>query len=254
MRKLNLGSTMFGGKDKRRIAVIGNPEEAERVANLVRIINKKCEFIGLVNYNTETNNFQNNFQQLGHFQQIQDIINIYHINEIVFCSKDISADNIITMMTKLQDFQVEYKIAPKESESIIGSNSISTSHELYGIPVNSITKSGNRFKKRLFDLITAICLLLFIIIDIWFVQKKASFIGNIFKVIIGRKSWVGLHPIEGEKLPEIKPGVLYSTDAFKFNSLDNSIMHKVNVMYMQDYSLKNDINIIWCGFKNLGRQ
>lgn len=253
MRKLNLGSTLFGGKENRRIAVIGNPEEAERVANLVRIINKKCEFIGLVNYDSTLNDFRDNFQHLGNFQQIQDIINIYHINEVIFCSKDISADNIITMMTKWQDLQVEYKIAPEESESIIGSNSISTSHELYGIPVNSITKSGNRFKKRIFDIMTAIGLLLFIIIDIWFVQKKASFISNIFAVMIGRKSWVGLHPIEGENLPEIKDGVLYSTDAFKFNSLDKSIIHKVNVMYMQDYSLKNDINIIWCGFKHLGR-
>ncbi len=253
MRKLNLGSTLFGGKENRRIAVIGNPDEAERVANLVRIINKKCEFIGLVNYDSERNDFQESFQHLGNFQQIQDIINIYHINEVIFCSKDISADNIISMMTKWQDLQVEYKIAPKESESIIGSNSISTSHELYGILVNSITKSGNRFKKRLFDLMTAIGLLLFIIIDIWFVQEKAGFIGNIFAVMTGRKSWVGLHPIAGENLPEIKSGVLYATDAFKFNSLDNNIIHKVNVMYMQDYSLKNDINIIWCGFKHLGR-
>ena len=133
MRKCNIGSTLFGGKDKRRIAVIGQSEETARVAALVRVVNKKCDFIGVVhseNNMAEEAKEQNNFQQLGQLNQLRDIISIYHINEVVFCSKDIPADNIITLMTELQDCQVEYKIAPEESESIIGSNSINTYDEI----------------------------------------------------------------------------------------------------------------------------
>lgn len=256
MRKLNIGSTLFGGKDKRRIAVIGLGEEATRVAALVRIVNKKCDFIGIVRSaaNSEEIPGQDNFQQLGHIGQLQDIISIYRINEVVFCSKDIPADNIINLMTQLQECQVEYKIAPEESDSIIGSNSINTYDEIYGIHVNSITKAGNRRKKRAFDILASCLLLLFLAFDIWFVEKKTRFLHNISEVLAGRKSWVGCQKTsEGETLPELRPGVLYPSDAFKFSHADSSLIHKVNVMYMQDYSLWTDLNILFRGFRHLGR-
>lgn len=256
MRRFNIGSTMFGGKDKRRIAVIGQGEEAARVAALVRIVNRKCDFIGIVRSDDSQEEMQaeNNFQQLGQISQLQDIISIYHINEVVFCSKNISADNIISLMTQLQECQVEYKIAPEESDSIIGSNNINTYDEIYGVQVNSISKAGNRRKKRAFDLITSIFLLLFLCIDIWFVRNKVQFIRNIFAVMAGKKSWVGCQPLEGEEpLSELRPGVLYPSDAFTFSQADPNIIHKVNVMYMQDYSLLTDINIMYRGFRHLGR-
>lgn len=256
MRRFNIGSTMFGGKDKRRIAVIGQGEEAARVAALVRIVNRKCDFIGIVRSDDSQEDMpaENNFQQLGQISQLQDIISIYHINEVVFCSKNISADNIISLMTQLQECQVEYKIAPEESDSIIGSNNINTYDEIYGVQVNSISKAGNRRKKRAFDLITSIFLLLFLCIDIWFVRNKVQFIRNIFAVMAGKKSWVGCQPLEGEEpLSELRPGVLYPSDAFTFSQADPNIIHKVNVMYMQDYSLLTDINIMYRGFRHLGR-
>ncbi|MBO4656011.1 MAG: glycosyltransferase [Bacteroidales bacterium] len=256
MRRFNIGSTLFGGKDKRRIAVIGQGEEAARVAALVRIVNKKCDFTGIVRSGEQQEDpqTQSNFQQLGHIGQLKDIISIYRINEVVFCSKDISADNIISLMTQLQESQVEYKIAPEESDSIIGSNSISTYDEIYGIHVNSITKAGNRRKKRLFDMVASCLLLLFLWADIWFVQKKKTFVRNIFDVLTGKKSWVGCQKLDGEEsLPELRPGVLHPSDAFKFSQADPSLIHKVNVTYMQDYSLLTDLNILYRGFKHLGR-
>lgn len=256
MRRFNIGSTLFGGKDKRRVAVIGQGEEAARVAALVRIVNRKCDFIGIVRSDDAEEEMpaENNFQQLGQISQLQDIISIYHINEVVFCSKNISADNIISLMTQLQECQVEYKIAPEESDSIIGSNNINTYDEIYGVQVNSISKAGNRRKKRAFDLVTSIFLLLFICLDIWFVRNKIQFIRNIFAVMAGKKSWVGCQPLEGEEpLSELRPGVLYPSDAFTFSQADPNIIHKVNVMYMQDYSLLTDFNIMYRGFRHLGR-
>ena len=256
MRRFNISSTLFGGKDKRRIAVIGQGEEAARVAALVRIVNKKCDFIGIVRSEgqPEDTQAQDTFRQLGHIGQLQDIISIYRINEVVFCSKDISADNIISLMTQLQESQVEYKIAPEESDSIIGSNSINTYDEIYGVHVNSITKAGNRRKKRIFDIVVSCLLLLFLWADIWFVQKKNTFVHNIFDVLTGKKSWVGCEKQDGEEnLPELRPGVLHPSDAFKFSQADPSLIHKVNVTYLQDYSLLTDLNILYRGFKHLGR-
>ena len=256
MRRFNIASTLFGGKDKRRIAVIGQGEEAARVAALVRVVNRKCDFIGIVGSDNkqEPAPEQESFQQLGQISQLQDIIPIYRINEVVFCSKNLPADNIISLMTRLQESQVEYKIAPEESDSIIGSNSINTYDEIYGVHVNSITKANNRRKKRFFDIMASCLLLLFLGIDIWFVKKKKNFIHNIFEVLKGKKSWVGCQKQEGdEQLPDLRPGVLYPTDAFKFNQADPNLIHKVNVIYIQDYSILTDLNIIYRGFRELGR-
>ena len=256
MRRFNIAATLFGGKDNRRIAIIGQGKEAERVAALVRVVNRKCDFIGIVGSDDkpEPSQEQDGFQQLGQISQLQDIISIYRINEVVFCSKNLPADNIISLMTQLQEQQVEYKIAPEESDSIIGSNSISTYDEIYGVHVNSITKASNRRKKRFFDILTSCLLLLFLGIDIWFVRKKKNFIHNIFEVLKGKKSWVGCQKQEeDEQLPDLRPGVLYPTDAFKFNQADPNLNHKVNIMYIQDYSMLTDLNIIYRGFRDLGR-
>ena len=256
MRRFNIGSTLFGGKDKRRIAVIGQGEEAARVAALVRVVNRKCDFIGIVRSDDSKDETQaeNGFRQLGKISQLQDIISIYHINEVVFCSKDIPADNIISLMTQLQECQVEYKIAPEESDSIIGSNNINTYDEIYGVHVNSITKASNRRKKRAFDIIVSLLLLLFLVFDLWFVKRKKNFIHNIFEVLKGKKSWVGCQKTdESENLPELRPGVLYPTDAFTFSQADPSLIHKVNVLYLQDYSVLTDLNILYRGFRDLGR-
>ncbi len=255
MRRFNIGSTLFGGKDKRRIAVIGIGEEAARVATLVRAVNRKCDFIGIVGSDDQQEQqSQENIQQLGHIGQLKDIISIYRINEVVFCSKNLPADNIISLMTQLQESQVEYKIAPEESDSIIGSNNINTYDEIYGVQVNSITKTGNRRKKRCFDLLISFLLLLFLWVDIWFVREKKNFIHNIFDVLKGKKSWVGFQKQEGEEsLPELRPGVLYPTDAFTFSHPDPNLIHKVNVLYLQDYSLLTDLNIMYRGFRDLGR-
>lgn len=253
MRKFNIGSVMFGGKGKRRIAVIGSEDETERVATLVRVVNTHCEFIGVVHTLNNNTDSSNGFQFLGNLSQLDDIINIYHINELVFCSKDLTADQIINLMTQLKDSQVEYKIAPQESESIIGSNSINTYDEIYGIKVNSITKSGNRRKKRALDIAISLLLLVFLIIDIWFVEEKKGFICNIFEVLKKKKTWVGCRVCNGEEISFTKTGVLYPDDAYSFNHDDENLIHRINVLYMQDYSLHKDIALVWNCFRKLGK-
>lgn len=253
MRKFNIGSVMFGGKGKRRIAVVGTSTESERVATLVKLVNKQCEFIGSVSIQSDNTDKKCGFQYLGNISQLDDIINIYHINELVFCSKDLTADQIISLMTHLRDNQVEYKIAPQESESIIGSNSINTYDEMYGVKVNSITKSSNIHKKRALDLTISIFLFLFIYIDIWFVEKKKGFICNIFEVLKGKKSWVSSRIVSADEAANLKPGVLYPDDAYTFNNEDPNLVHRVNVLYMQDYSVSSDISLIWNCFNRLGR-
>jgi GT2 family glycosyltransferase len=128
--------------ENRRIVIIGNQKEAERVEQLLQQTQINSEFLGIVGYNDQQKNDENaNF--LGTFRQLKEIILIYRINEIVFCTGDISSQKIIDYMIDLQKYNVDYKIAPSESIAIIGSNSIHTSGDLYTINLKGRTKNCN---------------------------------------------------------------------------------------------------------------
>jgi O-antigen biosynthesis protein len=66
-------------------------------------------------------------------------------------------------MLELSNFNLEYKIAPPESVSIIGSNSIDTAGDLYVVNENTIIREKNQRNKRLFDVFTATALLLLLL-------------------------------------------------------------------------------------------
>jgi GT2 family glycosyltransferase len=250
---LKLKGHHIGGRPVKRFAIIGEKEEAERVAELIRRADMKPGLIGLVSI-SEKPVREKGF--IGHLGQINDIITIYKIDEMIFCAKDLPAQQIIDYMSELSHLQLEFKIAPPESLSIIGSKSINTTGDVYIIDLNSITKIHNRRSKRFLDIITALVLLTLLPLTIFIVRNPAGLIRNIFEVIIGKKSWVGFHYTdysETHKLPPIKKGVLDTTDHLSNDVIQTDTIDRLNLLYARDYKIMNDMNIIWKGFRNLGR-
>ena len=88
------------------------------------------------------------------------------------------------------------------------------------------------------------------------VKHPFGFIRNLIFVLLGEKSWVGFqytsNPKE-QKLPKIKPGVLYPTDMIKDNNVSADAVNRLNLLYARNYKVLNDINIILNGIRNLGR-
>ena len=158
LQLLNVKNFRIGMEKNKRFVIVGEMEEAERVSGLLQKTFMNPGFIGLVSYHPHKYNV-NGF--IGNMGQIKEIINIHKVDEIIFCSRDIPANVIIDKMSELKDEQVDYKIAPPESLSIIGSNSINTSGDLYVIDINTITKIPNRRNKRMLDLLLSFSLLAF---------------------------------------------------------------------------------------------
>jgi O-antigen biosynthesis protein len=241
----------IGEAENKRYLIAGNKNEAERVAALLTTIETQPAFIGLVNYSDEKE--RPGF--IGNFDQIKDIIEIYRINEIIFCAKDIPSRLIIDKMSELKHLEVDYKIAPPESLSIIGSNSINTAGDLYTLELNPIGKTGNRRNKRFLDVIVSFLLLLSIPVTIFIVRKPLTMLKNILQVLFARKTWVGYcdtPEAATDKLPEIPPGVLNPTEALNLKELSPETRDRLNLLYARDYKTKNDLNIILKGLRNLG--
>jgi hypothetical protein len=237
----------FNAKSGNRIAIIGSEQEFERVHQLLKQTRIRANFIGFI---SNENNGIRNTNYIGHFHQISEAIEIHQINEIIFCAKDISSANIIKHMVTLVTKGVEFKIAPPESLSIIGSNSIDTAGDLYIIDVNNIGRPENRRSKRLLDIGVSVFLLLFSIVFIFFQKNKINFIKNCLLVLFGYHTWVGFGKQNRKDLPSIKPSVLLPMDNSTF--LTNQNYDTVYFNYAKDYQINSDFRHIIKNIKYLG--
>ncbi len=250
LTKLSSNAFRFDLKRMKRVVLIAKDKEAKRINNLIKQSNLRIDILGLVNPNRE----EHIAPFLGNLGQLREIIRIHKIEELIFSSSDLTSQEIIDVMLELNDLNIEYKIAPPKSLSIIGSNSIDTAGELYVVHVNAISKESNKRNKRLLDFLFSVLMLLSYPFSCWTVIKRGGFFKNIFAVLFARKSWVGYSSGESNDihLPRLKNGVLSPADK---QNLDLSKQKKleIDMVYAKDYRILNDLEIILAGWKKLGQ-
>lgn len=240
---LKLSDFQYGKNAKKRFLVIGREDESRRVGQLLRSTSIKPDFVGFVspdeNYDVPDN-------YIGNISQVPDIIEIYKITEIIFCSKDITHQNIIDKMVQWHAPNLDYKIAPEDTLSIIGSNSINTRGDLYTVDIRTINTVPNRRRKFLFDFFVSFFGIVFWVFLAWFINRPADFLRNCLKVLLGKCSWVGYCSVadrDSLKLPEIKEGVYDQSSGLK-DEIDDDARAQLNVIYARDYSISKDFNIL----------
>jgi len=236
---------------KKRIIIVGSLAEGERVESILKKTEIRAEVVGFVSI---VHDHSGKF--LGQTGQLPEIIKINRIDEIIFCATDIPAQDIISTMVNLSDIRVTYKIAPPESLSIIGSNSIDTAGDLYLIDFSSITKSSNRRNKRLFDLISSLILLVTYPIILFLVKKPLSGFLNIFRVISGSYTWIGYYPLSktgNPNLPAIKRSILTPVDGMKNKDIPVTAIELLNTGYAKNYNIFTDARILFSGLREMGR-
>lgn len=256
----NFKSFNISSSNKKRFAIVGDEEESSRVSKLLSQTALIPGFVGLV-YPEQTKS-KKNPNYVGSMEQMKEIIEIYKIDEIIFCARDLSAQKIIDYMANLGNSSVDFKIAPPESLYLIGSNSIDTSGDLYVIDINSITKLSNRRNKRLMDFVMGGVLLIFSPLLVFVVKKPFQFLLNCILVLVGSRTWVGYKQIpmgQEEKpalktLPLIRKGILSAFDVQKnvVDEIEN--IKRINLLYSRDYSVWNDLSILFKGLRMLGNK
>jgi hypothetical protein len=236
-------------KRTKRIAIVGHSTEAARVKQLLENTQIRSELAGFI----ALDNSDKGQNYIGQLNQLSEIIRINRINEIIFCAENLSSAQIIRAMLDLTQLEVDYKIAPPESISIIGSNSIHTAGDLYVVNVNAISKQSNRHFKRMFDIFSSLILLIISPAAIWLFRNKSQFLVNILNVLKGNKSWIGYISEPGlfENLPILKSGILNPAVLFTELQLDAEKKSQLNMIYAKDYSIATDFEILLKGWQNL---
>jgi GT2 family glycosyltransferase len=238
-----------------KIIIAGSEEESKRALGLMTEAGVNHRFLGFV---TAANNSHKKENVLGTVDELDDIKSLYQPDEIIFCSKDIAHGEIISWITKLGT-ELNYKIIPENSMSIIGSNSKNTAGDLYAVDINlNITTPMSIRNKRVFDMLMAILFFILYPVFIFIVKQPLGLLQNVFSVFFGFKSWVGYEKSSSITsniiLPKIKEGVLTPVDAHQGKQFYDATIYRLNLLYAKDYELSKDWEIIWKGIKLLGRQ
>jgi hypothetical protein len=242
-----LKSFQWGETIQKRFLIIGSEEECIRVFNLLKQTDIQTGFIGFIHIE---NKIEKHDLYLGQINQLEEAVGVYEIDELIFCSKDLSAQEIIAHMSVIDKHDLDFKIAPEESLYVIGSNSINTQGEHYAFELSSINKQENIRNKRFFDITSSLVLLAFSPILILLNKNFFNVLKNILLVLIGVKSWVSYHEIgKKDALPKIKEGVLNPVSHLKSKLTERTIF-KLNMLYAKEYQVKNDFDIL---LKNLSR-
>jgi len=247
-------SLKFTIAEDKKLVIVGSIPEAARVEKLLQRTKINFNLIGTVNPKT---NVTHNSEYIGTVNQLAEIAQIYGIDEVIFCAKDISAHDIIYRMSHINNKNVDFKIVPEESLFVIGSNSKNRPGDYYSYELElAIAKGENRLNKRLFDFISSLSLLLTLPVNIWFIKHKGSYIGNLFSVLGGRKTWVSYAYTRNEfiKLPKLNFGVLTPGDELKNLLLDEITRKRLDYLYAKDYSVYKDLSIFVNGFSKLGNE
>ncbi len=240
----------FEEKRNKKLIIVGKHAEASRVQGLLSKAESNLNVVGYVNPEPRDDE-----DYTGHINQLGEIIKINKIDELIFCASDISSQDIIGQMMTLANERVQYKIAPPESLSIIGSHSINTPGDVYLIDFESITKPSNKRVKRLFDFLSSLLLIVFYPVLLFAVKNPGQAFLNILNVLSGKYSWVGFHPSPDKpRLPSIRPGILFPSDALGGEDIPQDIKDSLNLMYVKNYSVFTDAGILMRSLPKIGRK
>lgn len=245
------GRFELGENKNKKIVIVGSYAECDRIDLLLQESNYKLNILGFI---TTGNNTDVKGKYLGFTKQLQNIVRLYKVDEIIFCSKDLSANSIIEWMTQIDNTIVDFKIVPEESNIIIGSNSKNRRGDFYTLNINlNILQEQNVKDKRILDVTVSLMFLALYPVIVWLIDKPKNFYRNIIQVLKGRKSWVGFTNAEQINLPKIKTGIINPTYYLeKSAKIQSSNIQELNLAYARDYSLYMDITLIAKSFKYLG--
>lgn len=241
----------FSFSNRLRTAIVGNHHEVSRVQDLLVKSKARADYFGFIAINDE---HTSDNQYLGNVSQLHEIVDVLKIEEIIFCSKDLAASQIIEWMGRMKQQEILFKIVPEESLFIIGSNNKNTPGDFYTIELNlSLSKAWELQKKRIFDILFSIFVLPFIPLFTLIVRNKLQFIKNWTQVLLGEKTWVGYAQADNIKLlPKLKEGVLNPIKDLSGKSYNPITIQKLNFLYAKDYSVEKDFLITIRSIRNWG--
>ncbi|MEW6506533.1 MAG: glycosyltransferase [Bacteroidota bacterium] len=240
--------TLIVGSENRALELTSKLKSDFR--NLYHVIG----FIGLTRKNIGSS--IGPYRVLGTLENIKKIIVDEKIDKVIFSSDGISFDQMFSAVSISQGENVEFMVAGKELDYLVGKSSITMLDDIPLLKVQyNISSLFHRISKQIFDFLFSLILILLLVYPLIylitkFTSKKKSFfqfILGIPKVIKGEKSFVG--PMHTSYYGELFVGKTGLTGLWYVENVDRNDLSEIknlDLFYAKNQNL-------WFDFEILGR-
>lgn len=233
-----------------RVVLVGDIKDVEKTKEILLAgLDRKKELIGVLDPENHAPLISGYLQNLDKLEQV---IEVFRIDEVLFSSERVALKDIMSWMTRLKD-RVRIKIFSRDVQSIIGSHDRNTRGDLYTVELKyNITLPYLRFSKVLLDYLVAILLLLCSPLIFLFTFRLRVF-KNIFYVLFRKKSLVSYIASDAmlENLPGLLPGIVAPVAMHTIVGLSQEEKHSINYYYARDYSILGELGILLLNVKYL---
>ena len=243
-----MGILKFIPYDKlpRKAVIVADENAYHQTAALLRQVHYAPELSGRVSPKGDKEH------ALATLQEMKELLFTTGANEVIFCINGLNYTDVFEQMQHCgKDY--EYKIHLPGSQSFVGSNSSSTSGDLY-----TIDRRFNLFdfahirNKRMIDIASALACLILLPFSFFIIKKPGAFFVNCFKVLVGQKTWVGYSTGYEKHLPNIKEGIIPPYNIMTGYDPSNEVKVQINAAYAAHYTPLTDINLLLKNYKYLG--
>lgn len=216
-------------------AIIGGKTEIDKVLNILKESTARKKSYYFVNplRKSESSAADKDFAFHAAMHQIDHFLDVFNIDEIIFCMKDLKAIDMINIMQKKVVGRCNLYIHPINGEFLLKSSSINSIGEFILPETNPVMPDWSIRKKRIFEVILTAFLLAFSPFLIFIFRRPLRFYLNIFNVIIGNINLIGYknndRPFLIEAFPESQ------TDIKKTN---------IKIDYLLNYGTEKDLELL----------
>lgn len=193
-----------------RLAVVGSPDEVERVLALLARAGVAREYIGRIAPDSPAS--ATGEDELGALAELGMLARTYRLDEVVFCTRDVGVGAVVSAM-RTYGQTLDCRTVAAGARAIVGSPSSSSPGELYTVGVRyEIALARRRRQKRTLDLAVASLVLALWPVLALLVDSPGGLARNALGVLLGSTTWVGYAASDaggGQGLPQLRPAVLH---------------------------------------------
>jgi len=233
-----------GSRRDRKILFVGNNEKTSSIIDkLTSAETFSANIVGIV-ANSPSSNTALNYPILGSLDYLHNIINENEIEEVIITDDSIDSTALMKIVSSQRNDKVRFHVA-QEYEELLAARII---NEITGseptLPNYNLSKFRYRFIKRLSDISISIFLLTLGIPLVYLLFGKT--VGkwkNLFNVLIGKYSFIGLYKTKGSKNSMGKPGLIGLAHISRPERLSEQSIENLNDYYLRNFNLSLDVDI-----------
>jgi hypothetical protein len=236
----------------KRILIVGLNSNVLHIAE--KLISKRTDFYSVSGLIAQTSRDVGrrvgNFEVVGSLENISKVIHEKKVNEVIFLSQELSYNQMMSVVAKCQNENVEFKLVGSNLDFLVGKASVSVLEDIPLIQISyNISNPLLKLIKSAFDRTLALLVLFFIYPFIYFIGKVSNkksdfrkFILGVPAVLKGNLSFVGPRDLnENINLYLGKKGL---TGLWYTENADEKDYDKLDIYYAKNQNIWLDLEIL----------